>query len=134
MSEYEMPIEEQVKSIAKELRAMSEAMREGFAGVDARFDAVDTRFDAVDTRLDAVDTRLGAVDTRLSKLQVSVEETNATAKLGLEGLDGLRESMDEKFAEVKQTHKEQTALLKSAIVHVRKRVERVERPQRRRRS
>ena len=153
MREYDMPIEEQVKSMAKELRALSDAVREGFAivnegfanvdkrfdavdqrfdGVDERLDAVDKRFDGVDQRLDAVDKRLGVVDKRLDTLQMLGEETNAIAKLGLERVQGLRESMDAKFAGAAKHNAEQTELLKATLVHVRKRVERVEKPKRRR--
>ena len=109
MAEYEMPIEEQVKSMSKELRALSEAVREGFAAVNGGFAAVDKRFDAVDKRFDAV-------DKRIDKLQVLGEETNAIARLGLEGLQGMRESMDAKFARADKKRDEQIDLLKSATV------------------
>ena len=112
MAEYDMPIEEQVKSIAKELRVLSETMRSGFAGIDKRFDGVDKRFDGVDNRLD--------------KLQLLGEQTNAIARLSLEGIEGLRESTNAKFAEAAKTNSEQTELLKSLFVHVRKRVDVIE--------
>ena len=112
MAEYDMPIEEQVKSIAKELRVLSETMRSGFAGIDKRFDGVDKRFDGVDNRLD--------------KLQMLGEQTNAIARLSLEGIEGLRESTNAKFAEAAKANSEQTELLKSLFVHVRKRVDVIE--------
>ena len=105
MAEYDMPIEEQVKSIAKELRVLSETMRSGFAGIDKRFDGVDNRLD---------------------KLQMLGEQTNAIARLSLEGIEGLRESTNAKFAEAAKTNSEQTELLKSLFVHVRKRVDVIE--------
>ena len=132
MPEYDMPIEEQVKSISKELRALSEAVRAGFAGVNEGFAAVDKRFDAVDKTFDAVDKRFDALDKRMDRLQMLGEETKAIAKLGLEGVQGLRESVDEKFAAAATYHAEQTDLLKATLVHVRKRVERVEKRKRRR--
>jgi hypothetical protein len=64
---------------------------------------------------------------------VRLDQTNATAKLALEGIVGLRESMDAKLEEAKQAHTEQIELLKSVVVHVRKRVEVVERSKPRRR-
>ena len=153
MAEYEMPIEEQVKSIAKELRGLSEAMREAFEtvdksfgavekrfdAVDQKFDAVDQRFDAVDKKIDGVDRRFDAVDKRLDKLQMLGEETKAIAKLGLEGIESFRESTDAKFAETAKINAAQTELLTSLSVHLRKRVEVVERkaiarPKTRRRS
>ena len=112
MAEYDMPIEEQMKSIAKELRVLSETMRSGFAGIDKRFDGVDKRFDGVDNRLD--------------KLQMLGEQTNAIARLSLEGIEGLRESTNAKFAEAAKTNSEKTELLKSLFVHVRKRVDVIE--------
>ena len=133
MAEYDMPIEEQVKSISKELRALSEAVREGFAAVNEGFAAVDKRFAAVDKRFDVVDKRIDSVDKMMDKLQVLGEETNAIARLGREGLQGMRESMDAKFAKADKKRDEQIDLLKSATVHVRKRVEVVERPKTRRR-
>jgi hypothetical protein len=119
MAEYDMPIEEQMKSIAKELRVLSETMRSGFAGIDARFDGVNKRFDGVDKRFDGV-------DNRLDKLQMLGEQTNAIARLSLEGIEGLRESTNAKFAEAAKANSEQTELLKSLFVHVRKRVDVIE--------
>jgi archaellum component FlaC len=154
MAEYDMPIEEQMKSIAKELRVLSETMRSGFAGIDARFDGVNKRFDGVDKRFDGVDKRLDGVDkrldgvdkrldgvdkrldgadkrfdgvdNRLDKLQMLGEQTNAIARLSLEGIEGLRESTNVKFAEAAKANSEQTELLKSLFVHVRKRVDVIE--------
>ena len=112
MAEYEMPIEEQIKLLAKEMRA-------GFKAVEERFDNVDARFDKVDARLET--------------LQMLGEETKAIAKRGLEGIEGLRESTDAKFEDARKASAEQTQLLKSLFVHVRKRVEVIERPKTRRR-
>jgi hypothetical protein len=62
-----------------------------------------------------------------------LEDTHAIAKLGLEGLQGLRESTDARFEAATKTHGEQTGLLNSVLVHVRNRVDRIERPKGRRR-
>jgi chromosome segregation ATPase len=140
MREYEMPVEEQLKILVKKFGEFETKLDETFSAIDARFDAVDVRFDAVDARLEAVDARFDAVDARfdsvdarldkvdasLSKLQVRVDDVRDIAKLGLEGIEGLRESTDSQFAVALKRQDEQTALLKSLFVHLRKRVERVE--------
>lgn len=112
MREYDMPIEEQMKRLVKTLD-------ERFAKIDERFDQIDKKFDKVDERFDQVMVRL--------------DETKDIAKLGLEGLEGLRESMNTKFAEAAKTNADQTGLLKAVLVHVRNRVEVIERPKPRRR-
>jgi hypothetical protein len=127
MAEYDMPIEEQIKVLVKEFRNFKESM-ETFK------ESVETRFDSIDTRFDSIDTKLTTVDRKVDKVQVLLEDTNAVAKLGLEGLQGLRESTDAKFAVAAKTNATQTDLLKSVLVHVRKRVERLEPPKRRRRT
>ena len=53
------------------------------------------------------------------------------AKLGLEALEGLRASNDKAHLQMQRDHDKQIDLLKSLGVHVRKRVERLERPKRR---
>jgi hypothetical protein len=119
MREYDMPIEEQIKVLVKEVRTFKES--------------VETRFDSIDAKLTTVDTRITTVDTKIDKMRVLLEDTHAIAKLGLEGLQGLRESTDARFDAAAKSNAEQTDLLKSVLVHVRKRIERVEPPKRRRR-
>src|SRR5262245_34546391 len=104
MAEYEMPIEEHIKILVREFSALN-------LTIDRRFDGVDARLDRIEMRLDKVDE---------------------TAKFGLEAVEGLRESMDRKFAAADKKHDEQINLLKSLQVHVRKRVEVLERPKARR--
>lgn len=70
----------------------------------------------------------------MESMSIQLEDTRQIAKLGLEALEGLRESNDKAHAEMRRDHGNQTDLLKSVLVHVRKRVERVEQPKRRRRS
>ena len=118
MPEYDMPLEEQVKLLVREFKS--------FKG------SIETKLDSIDTRLTSVETKLTTVDVKVDKMQILLEDTNAIARLGLEGLQGLRESTDDKFAEAAKVSAGQTELLKSLFVHVRKRVERVERPKRRR--
>jgi hypothetical protein len=52
----------------------------------------------------------------------------------LEGLQGLRESMDAKFEAAAKNNADQMGLLKSVLVHVRQRVDAPERPGARRRK
>ena len=124
MTEYEMPMEEQIKSLAKKIDAL-----------DQKFDGIDKKFDGIDKKFDGIDKKFDAMDQKLDKLTVRLDDTHAVAKLGLEGIQGVRESMDEKFEEAAKASADQTELLKSLFVHVRKRVEVIEqRKPRRRRS
>ena len=119
MTEYEMPMEEQIKLLVKKVGSL-----------DEKFDAIDKRFDAIDKRFVAMDQKL---DTKFGEVMIRLDETKAIAKLGLEGLQGLRESMDDKFTAAAKTSAEQTDTLKLVLVHARKRVEVLERPKPRRR-
>ena len=65
---------------------------------------------------------------------VRLDDTHAVAKLGLEGLEGLRESMDAKFEAAAKSSADQMGLLKSVLVHVRQRVDASDRPGARRRK
>ncbi len=115
MPEYDMPIEEQIKLLVKE------------------FQTFKTTMDSFGTRMDSFDAKLTTVDRKIDKVQVLLEDTHAIGKLGLEGLQGLRESTEERFASAAKTNAEQTGLLKSVVVHIRTRVDRVEQPKGRRR-
>jgi uncharacterized protein YoxC len=149
MREYEMPMEEQNKLLVKTVSSLGEkidAVDKKIDGVDkkvdaidkkfeGRFDAVDKKFDGIDKKFDGIDQKFDGIDLKLDKLAVRLDETHAIAKLGLEGIQGVRESMDEKFEEAAKKSAAQTELLKSLFVHVRKRVEVIEqRKPRRRRS
>jgi chromosome segregation ATPase len=154
MAEYDMPVEEQIKVLVKEFRSFKESVETRFDSIDTKLTTVDTKVTTLDTKvttldakvttLDAkvasldtsvttLDTKVTTLDSKIDKVQLLLEDTNAIAKLGLEGLQGLRESTDAKFAAAAKTNGEQTDLLKSVLVHVRKRVEHLERPKRRRR-
>ena len=149
MREYEMPMEEQIKLLVKTVSSLGEkidAVDKKIDGVDkkvdaidkkfeGRFDAVDKKFDGIDKKFDGIDQKFDGIDLKLDKLAVRLDETHAIAKLGLEGIQGVRESIDEKFEEAAKKSAAQTELLKSLFVHVRKRVEVIEqRKPRRRRS
>ena len=95
--------------------------------LDKRFDAVDEKFDAIDKKFDAMTSRqevrrdgpevrhardkvetLDRNDTsKFGKIMVRLDETHAVAKLGLEGLEGLRESTDAKFEAAAKTNADQ---------------------------
>lgn len=126
MPEYDMPIEEQVKRLAKQLDGFEKRL-------DEKFDQIDKKFDKVDARFDQIDKKFEKVDERFDQVMVRLEETRDIAKLGLEGLEGLQESMNTKFAAAAKTNADQTGLLKAVLVHVRNRVEVIERPKPRRR-
>ena len=128
MPEYDMPIEEQIKVLVKEFRNFKESMETFKESMDTFKESVDTRFDSIDSKLTTVDTKVTTLDTKINRVQVLLEDTHATAKLGLEGLQGLRESTDARFEAATKTHGEQTGLLNSVLVHVRNRADRVERP------
>jgi len=121
MAEYDMPIEEQVKLLVREFH--------GLKG------SIETRFDSVDKKLESLDGKVVTLEGKVDEIKILLEHTHSIAKLGLEGLEGLRESTDEKFAAAARVNAEQTGLLKSLVVHVRTRVDRVEqtKPGRRRR-
>ena len=126
MREYEMPIEEQVSLLLRK-----------FGTFETQLDAVDDRLGAVEKKIDTIDRKVDALADDVGTLRIQVEDSNRIAKLGLEGLEALRETTEKGFSEVRRDHVEQTDLLKSVLVHVRKRVERVEGvvlPKRRRRS
>jgi len=123
MTQYEMPMEEQIKLLVKK-----------FDSLDKKFDAMEEKFDAMEQKFDkkfnAIDKKF---DDKFTQIMVRLDDTHAVAKLGLEGLQGLRESMDEKFEAAAKTSAGQTDMLKAVLVHVRKRVEVLERPKPRRR-
>jgi len=110
MREDEMAMEEQIKLLVKKIDSLDRKFDEKFTAMDGKFDAMDQKLD---------------------KLTVRLDDTHAVAKLGLEGLQGLRESMDDKFKAAAKTSAGHTDMLQSVLIHVRKRVEVLERPKRR---
>ena len=85
-------------------------------------------------KVDGLDKRFDAVDEKFDQVLVRLDETKAIAKLGLEGLEALRESTDAKFEAAAKNNADQMGLLKSVLVHVRQRVDAPERPGARRRK
>jgi len=131
MAEYDMPVEEQIKVLVKEFRSFKESVGTRFDSIDTKLTTLDTKVTTLDAKVASLDTSVTTLDSKIDKVQVLLEDTNAIAKLGLEGLQGLRESTDAKFAAAAKTNAGQTDLLKTVLVHVRKRVEGLERPKRR---
>ena len=131
-----MAIEEQINRLAREFKTFGtklESIEEKLTTVEDQAKAAQGLLEsthALATQTHALATQTHALANRT---HVLLEDTNAVAKLGLEGLQGLRESMDDKLAAAAKHGAEQTELLKALFVHVRKRVERIERPKRRRR-
>jgi len=113
MREYEMSMEEEIKLLVKKVDAL-----------DKRFDAVDEQFGAIDKKF----------TNKFDDIMVRLDETHAVAKLGLEGLEGIRESTDAKLETAAKSSADQMGLLKSVLVHVRQRVDAPDRPNARRRK
>ena len=145
MREYEMSMEEEIKQLVKKVDSLDkrfDAVDEKFDAMDkkftSKFDAVDQRFDAMDQKFDALENKVETLDrnntAKFAQIMVRLDETHAVAKLGLEGLEGLRESMDAKFEAAAKSSADQMGLLKSVLVHVRQRVDASDRPNARRRK
>ena len=134
MREYEMSMEEEIKLLVKKVDSLDkrfDAVDDKFVAIDKKFDAMDQKFDAMDQKFDTLDKN---VTSKFGQIMVRLDETNAIAKLGLEGLQGLRESTDAKFEAAAKNSTDQMGLLKSVLVHVRQRVDASDRPGARRRK
>jgi len=134
MREYEMSMEEEIKLLVKKVDSLDkrfDAVDDKFVAIDKKFDAMDQKFDAMDQKFDTLDKN---VTSKFGQIMVRLDETHAVAKLGLEGLEGLRESMDAKFEAAAKNSADQMGLLKSVLVHVRQRVDASDRPGTRRRK
>lgn len=70
------------------------------------------------------DEEFGAIR---GSMKIQFEETHALIRLSLEGLEALRETTERGFVDVRARLDDNTDLLKSAVQHVRGRVERLER-------
>jgi hypothetical protein len=134
MREYDMPIEEQVKLLVREFHGLKDSIETKFDSIDKKLESLDARLQKTDATVETIDGLLKSTHDMVTRNYVLLEDTRAVAKLGLEGVQGLQESTDEKFAAAAKANAEQTDMLKSLIVHVRKRVERVEPRKRRRRT
>ena len=138
MREYEMSMEEEIKQLVKKVDSLDKRFDEEFGTIGKKFEAIDKRFDAMDQKFGALENKFDTLDknvtSKFDKIMVRLDETHAVAKLGLEGLEGLRESMDVKFEAAAKNSADQMGLLKSVLVHVRQRVDASERPGARRRK
>lgn len=95
--------------------------------------ATKKQIDLLVEKFGTFEIKLDTLDKKVDKLQITSEASHDLVKIGLDGLEGLRESTAASFEEMSKEHAEQTDLLKSAVIHVRQRVERVERRKPRRR-
>ena len=140
MREYEMSMEEQIKLLVKKVDGLDkrfDAVDKRFDAMDQKFDALESKFDGLENKFDALENKVDArdqkIESKFGQIMVRLDDTHAVAKLGLEGLAGLRESMDAKFEAAAKTSADQMGLLKSVLVHVRQRVDAPDRPNSRRR-
>ena len=150
MADYEMAMEEQVRQLVKQFGALATKVD----NVGTRLDSFGTTLDSFGTRLDSIESKLttvdekvatvdqkvatvgqkvAAVDKKVDRVQILLEETNSMARLGLEGIEGLRESTDQKFAELSKQVDDRFGVVESALVDVRKRVGKIEPTKTRRR-
>jgi septal ring factor EnvC (AmiA/AmiB activator) len=128
--------------IARALKNINSAISDLKSNVtDLKSNVTDLKSNVTDLKSNVTDLKsemsagFKRVDTELNAAKIRDEEMLGKMKLGLEGLEGHRESTDAGFERMSSEHREQTDLLKGVLVHVRRRVERVEaRKPRRRRS
>ena len=105
MAEFEMPVEEQIRSLAKRFGAFEtklDTIDSRLASIDSRLDSQESRQGRMDSRQDQMDLKLTSIDSKLDSISVRLEDTRQIAKLGLEALEGLRESDDKAHAEMRR--------------------------------
>ncbi|GMV20055.1 MAG: hypothetical protein AMXMBFR57_00040 [Acidimicrobiia bacterium] len=85
------------------LERLERKMDEGFARIDERFAKVDERF--------------GGIDAQLHKQGVLLEALSADVKLALEGVNGNRQVLDDKFAELSRKLDERVQPVELASRH-----------------
>jgi tetrahydromethanopterin S-methyltransferase subunit G len=72
-----------------------------FEAADQRFEAIDRRLDGIDRRLDGHDERLDGLDRRLDETnrRISVLHEDVLQRIGLlaEGMNAMRESLEQKI-------------------------------------
>jgi predicted nuclease with TOPRIM domain len=138
-------VDEKFDAMDKKFTSKFDAMDQRFDMMDQKFDVIDQKFDAIDHKFDTMGQKFGALENKVevldrnntskfAQIMVRLDETHAVAKLGLEGLEGLRESTDAKFEAAAKNSADQMGLLKSVLVHVRQRVDATDRPGARRRK
>ena len=103
------------------------ALETGISGLKAHVSTLDSNVSSLGSAVGKLDARMGTVEKKVDKLQVTGEHTQELVKLSLEGLEGLRESTAAGFTTMAKDHSDQIDLHKTTLVHLRKRVQRVER-------
>lgn len=135
MAEYEMPIEEQVSLLVKKFGSFErrlDSIDTKLESIETKVESIDTRVDSIDAKVNSIDARVKTVETIVSETAIRLDQTHDVAKLGLEAVEGLRESMERRSDAMKELIQSDHNLLTAVMVHVRKRVERVEQPKGRR--
>jgi hypothetical protein len=102
-----------------------------------KIDALTVKTDALTVKTDGLTSDLGGIRSDLDQLSAKVfvgfEESHRLMKVSLEGLGALRETTDARFDTMSDEHAKQFDLLTKFGVHLRRRVERIDPPPRRRR-
>jgi uncharacterized protein YoxC len=100
-------------------------------------DALTVQTDALTVQTDGLASDVGGIRSDLDQLSARVsvgfEESHRLMKVSLEGLGALRETTDARFDTMSDEHSKQFDLLTKFGVHLRRRVERIDPPPRRRR-
>ena len=98
--------------------------------VEAKIDKLAERFDRVESRLDSLEQTVGALATRFDrfegKVKVEFEDTRHLIRLGFEKMEGFEQSVGGRFDTVDKKLDDLKIVHDAAIIHVRKRVEGVE--------
>jgi hypothetical protein len=102
-----------------------------------KIDALTVKTDALTVKTDDLTSDVGGIRSDLdqlsAKVSVGFEESHRLMKVGFEGLGALRETTDARFDSMSDEHAKQFDLLTKFGVHLRRRVERIDPPPRRRR-
>jgi len=103
------------------------AVETGLNSVKAHVGTLDSNVSSLGSAVGKLDARMGTVEKKVDRLMVTGERTQDLVELSLEGLAGLRETTAAGFKTMAEEHAEQIGLHKTTLLHLRKRVERVER-------
>ena len=102
MAEFEMPIEEHLRSLSRRFGAVEtklESIDSKLETIDARLDSVDARLDSVDSRLDSVDAKLDSMDSRLGSMESRQDSMEARQN----AMESKLSSMDSKLMSIDST-------------------------------
>lgn len=108
MDDGRLPGEMSLENIAKDLTAIKEQ-------IDKQFSSIDKRFDGIEAEMRSGFTRVGE---ELNKAKIRDEELHGLLKFSLEAREGLRESMEQRFDEVRKKQDQDIDLVKNVLRHV----------------